>query len=319
MRKRSAVRNGETMEPPERPEPETGPDTDPGAAARPGVEPTGRAGAGHRSPSWADSDPGAEAGTGSGTDTGAASGPEAGATSGAEPGATSGAEAGAGADGESEGAEPAEPWQLPSLSTGSWVVVSLAVAAVAVGVVFHLAMVFLHVAPSNTASKEYRSTVDSYVYPEFEQNWKLFAPDPLQQNIHVQARAQVRAPGGQLQTTEWVDFTAIDLTGIRYTIAPSHTRQNELRRAWSFYTSSHGDNNTPNGVRGHLSQEYVQRIVESRFGPKLNGGDVVRVQARSATTSVVPPAWSDAKPSPGTQYQETLWWPVATSGQENAS
>ncbi|MCZ4118039.1 DUF5819 family protein [Streptomyces sp. H39-S7] len=233
-------------------------------------------------------------------------------------GATEEAEASAATE-TSEEAEAAEAWQLPSLSTGSWVVVSLAVAAVAVGVVFHLAMVFLHVAPSNTASNEYRSTVDSYIYPEFEQNWKLFAPDPLQQNIHVQARAQVRGPDGGLRTTGWVDLTAIDLTGIQHTLAPSHTRQNELRRAWSFYTSSHGDNNTPNGVRGQLSQEYVQRIVESRFGPTLDGGDVVRVQARSATTSVPPPAWSDTKPTTGTQYQETLWWSVATSGQENAS
>ncbi|MDF9814447.1 DUF5819 family protein [Streptomyces sp. SPB162] len=275
------------MEPPERPEPETGPDAGPGDAARPPVGAPGGAGAGHGPPSWA--------------------------------AAEDGTETGADADEVSGEPESAETWQLPSLSTGSWVVVSLAVAAVAVGVVFHLAMVFLHVAPSNTASKEYRSTVDTYVYPEFEQNWKLFAPDPLQQNIHVQARAQVRGPDGRLETTEWVDLTAIDLTGIQHTVAPSHTRQNELRRAWSFYTSAHGDNNTPSGVRGHLSQEYVQRIVESRFGPKLNGGDVVRVQARSATTSVAPPAWSDAKPSTGTQYQETLWWPVATPGQENAS
>lgn len=283
MRKRSAVRNGETMEPPERPEPGTGPGADPGAGAGPVAE--GGAGA------------------------------EAGAEVGIR------AETGAPADGEA-GAE-AGTGPLPSLSTGSWVVVSLAVAAVAVGVVFHLAMVFLHVAPSNTASKEYQSTVDSYIYPEFEQNWKLFAPDPLQQNIHVQARAQVRAPDGSLQTTGWVDLTAIDLTGIRHNVAPSHTRQNELRRAWSFYASSHGANNTPNGQRGQLSQEYVQRIVENRFGPRLNGGDVVRVQVRSATTAVAPPSWSDAKPNTDTQYQETLWWsvaaPGATPGQENAS
>lgn len=285
------------MEPPERPEPGTGPGTDPGTDPGrdpgAGAGPVAQAGAGDRAVDGAGDADGtradAEAGTDAGTDAGQASG------------------------------EAAGTGQLPSLSTGSWVVVSLAVAAVAVGVVFHLAMVFLHVAPSNTASKEYQSTVDSYIYPEFEQNWKLFAPDPLQQNIHVQARAEVRGPDGRLQTTGWVDLTAVDLTGIRHTVAPSHTRQNELRRAWSFYTSSHGDKNTPTGVRGQLSQEYVQRIVENRFGPKLNGGDVVRVQARSATVWVAPPSWTDAKPNNETQYQETLWWSVATSGQEKAS
>ncbi|MEU3463360.1 DUF5819 family protein [Streptomyces sp. NPDC006733] len=294
------------MEPPERPVPGTGPGSGPGADPGDAARPVASAGTGARpgpgTTSWGVGDTAADKG----------------ADTGADANADTGAGAGAGAETDVD-AEAAETWQLPSLSTGSWVVVSLAVAAVTVGVVFHLAMVFLHVAPSNTASKEYQSTVDSYVYPEFEQNWKLFAPDPLQSNIHVQARAQVRGADGKLQTTGWVDLTDLDLTGIRHTVAPSHTRQNELRRAWSFYTSSHGDNNTPNGVRGRLSQEYVQRIVESRFGPRLNGGDVVRVQARSATTAVAPPSWSDAKPDTATQYQETLWWSVATSGQENAS
>ncbi|MDJ0340272.1 DUF5819 family protein [Streptomyces sp. H10-C2] len=245
--------------------------------------------------------------------------------------AEAGAEAEIGADAETEAdatdaahaenradAEPATG-KLPTLSTPSWIVVSLAVAAVAVGAVFHLGMVFLHVAPSNTASKEYQSTVDSYIYPEFEQNWKLFAPDPLQANIHVQARAEVRRPDGGLETTGWVDLTAIDLNGIRHSIAPSHAQQNELRRAWGFYTQSHDGNNKPSGTRGELSRQYVQRIVENRFGPKLNGGDVVRVQARSASVQVAPPPWSDAKPNTQAQYQQTLWWSVATSGQENAS
>ena len=57
-------------------------------------------------------------------------------------------------------------------------------------------MVFLHVAPSNTLSKEHAAAVNDYIYPEFEQNWKLFAPDPLQQNIHVEARADIRGPSG---------------------------------------------------------------------------------------------------------------------------
>ena len=75
--------------------------------------------------------------------------------------------------------------------------VSLALIAVLAGV--HLAMVFLHVAPSNTATKQYGKAVDGWVYPEFEQNWKLFAPNPLQQNIAVQVRAEVATSDGRPQ------------------------------------------------------------------------------------------------------------------------
>jgi len=35
--------------------------------------------------------------------------------------------------------------------------------------------VFLHVAPPNTLSNEHAAAVSDYIYPEFEQNWKLFA------------------------------------------------------------------------------------------------------------------------------------------------
>ena len=57
-------------------------------------------------------------------------------------------------------------------------------------------MVFLHVAPSNTVTKQHGTAIDDWIYPEFEQNWKLFAPNPLQQNIAVQVRAEVRTADG---------------------------------------------------------------------------------------------------------------------------
>ena len=61
-----------------------------------------------------------------------------------------------------------------------------------------LGAVFLHVAPSNAVSQRYQQQVDGIVFPELEQNWKLFAPNPLQQNIAVQVRAQVRTADGEL-------------------------------------------------------------------------------------------------------------------------
>ncbi len=217
------------------------------------------------------------------------------------------------------------PARVAALSLPARIVVAVTVGAVTVAALYHLAMVFLHVAPSNTLSKEHSTAVSDYIYPEFEQNWKLFAPDPLQQNIHVQARAEVSKAAGATETTGWVDLTGQDIDAMRHDPVPSHSRQNELRRAWGFYTDTHdAQEQATGGDRSDLSRTYLLRIVERRFGSHLDGGVVTRVQLRAATTPVPQPKWIAGPNSTSTQYRQLPWWPVDTrtttaSGQENAS
>lgn len=74
---------------------------------------------------------------------------------------------------------PAHPARgIAGLSLPYQVVAAVALAVVGLLAVGHVAMVFLHVAPDNTVSKEYGEEVGAWVFPEFEQNWKLFAPNP---------------------------------------------------------------------------------------------------------------------------------------------
>ncbi|BBA98769.1 hypothetical protein RVR_5089 [Actinacidiphila reveromycinica] len=204
------------------------------------------------------------------------------------------------------------PPNVAGLSLPGRIAVAVVVGAVAVGALFHLGMVFLYVAPSNTLSKEHAAAVNDYIYPEFEQNWKLFAPDPLQQNVHIQARAEVSRPDGGTGTTGWVDLTGMDIAAMRHDPVPSHAQQNELRRAWGYYTDTHDAQEQPtNAVGGDLSRTYLQRIIQSRFGTKLNGGTVVRVQARAATTPVGQPTWSvSGAATPTTEYRTLPWWVV---------
>lgn len=199
---------------------------------------------------------------------------------------------------------------IAGLSTPYRVVTALALGAVAVAACSHLALVFLHVAPANTVSRQHARTVDGWIYPEFEQNWKLFAPNPLQQNIAVQVRAQVRTGGGDLITTDWRDLSAEDGEAIRHSLLPSHTEQNELRRAWDFFTGSHDADNKPNGERGELSEEYLRRIAMDRIGPDRRDGHVLRIQLRSATRAVPAPEWSTETTDTQTYYRELPWWTV---------
>ncbi|MFF8031441.1 MULTISPECIES: DUF5819 family protein [unclassified Streptomyces] len=207
---------------------------------------------------------------------------------------------------------PAEPATgLAALSLRYRIGAVTALAVVAAGVCAHLGMTFLHVAPANTVSKEHGETIENWIYPEFEQNWKLFAPNPLQQNISVQVRAGVRGADGTARTTGWYDLSAQDGRAIDGNPLPSHTQQNELRRAWDFFVATHDDDNRPVGLRGSLSEAYIRRIAALRLdradaaGP---GGVVERVQIRSRTADVPPPEWSGEQASATPVYRTLSWW-----------
>jgi hypothetical protein len=202
--------------------------------------------------------------------------------------------------------------RLTALSLPSQLIIALGVAVVAVAVAIHLAMAFLNVSPPNTVSKQHGEAIDDYIYPEFERNWKLFAPNPLQQDIAVQARAEVRTPDGGIAAGGWTNLSAQDGAAIRHNPLPSHTQQNELRRAWEFYVVSHDAREKPNGIRGNLSEQYIRRIVMLRLGPNEDGGTVERIQVRSATTSLAAPPWSDEKIDTKTIYRVLPWWTVTT-------
>ncbi|MGW3407906.1 DUF5819 family protein [Streptomyces sp. NPDC000888] len=205
------------------------------------------------------------------------------------------------------------PTGIAALSPGYQIAAALALAIVAVTACVHLGMVFLHLAPSNTVTKQHGTAIEEWIYPEFEQNWKLFAPNPLQQNIAVQVRAQVRTPDGTSRETGWYDLSALDGAAIDGNLLPSHTDQNELRRSWDFYVSSHDGENRPSGMRGDLSERYLRRVVVLRLDRLQAGGKdavVESVQVRSRTTNVAPPEWSQEQVSDKPVLRELPWWSV---------
>ncbi|MGW3432407.1 DUF5819 family protein [Streptomyces melanosporofaciens] len=218
--------------------------------------------------------------------------------------------------------EPTEPEQpepdgdaaepLTALSLPGQLIIAVGIAVAAVAAAIHLSTAFLAVSPPNTLTKRHGAAIDDYIYPEFERVWKLFAPNPLQQNIAVQARAEIRTREGGTATTGWRDLSAQDGAAIRHNPLPSHTQQNELRRAWEFYVGSHDAQERPQGMRGGLSEQYIRRIVMLRFGREEDGGSVERIQVRSATTPVAPPSWSDEKIDTKTVYRTLPWWSVTT-------
>ncbi|MDT0266949.1 DUF5819 family protein [Streptomyces sp. DSM 44915] len=206
-----------------------------------------------------------------------------------------------------------ESVRLGALSLPARAVLGVAGVGLAGYLCWHLAMVFLFVAPSNTVREENWDTVRGYMYPEFEQNWKLFAPNPLQRNTAVHVRAEIREGVGQSGTvTEWIDLTAWEVDQIRYNLLPSHSNQNMLRRGWDFYDKSHNEEGEPVGLRGEVSASYLHRIALERLGDRLDLGTVERIQLRASHTRVPAPDWRAEEYDTDPTYQELDWWTVTS-------
>ncbi|MET9655910.1 DUF5819 family protein [Streptomyces sp. NPDC006510] len=198
---------------------------------------------------------------------------------------------------------------MAALSLPYRIVAAIALSVIGLVACGQLVMVFLHVAPSNTLTKQHGEAVDDWIYPEFEQNWKLFAPNPLQQNIAVHVRAEIAGADGR-RTTAWMSLSGEDGKAIRGSLLPSHVHQNELRRGWDFYLNSHDNENRANGLRGQLSERYIRRIVMLRLSEHDYGGTVERIQVRSEVRSVAAPPWSEEKISTRPSYRVLPWWTV---------
>ncbi|MDX2542742.1 DUF5819 family protein [Streptomyces sp. WI04-05B] len=206
-----------------------------------------------------------------------------------------------------------KPPPIP-LKAGTSAAVALCLATALV----HVLLVFLHVAPPNSLSRQYSRQVDAWVFPLFEQNWRLFAPDPESVNRQISARTMHTTPDGGARVSGWFDLSGIDNSAVKHDPFPSHTAQNMLRRAWSSYLETHGGDDRPRSERALMVQRYLTNIAADRITDH-RGGTFESVQLRVIT---VPIAASAEEPGPGSsgaepKFVETRylpWWKVISHG-----
>ena len=200
------------------------------------------------------------------------------------------------------------------LSRPAELIVAGAVALCLATAIVHVALVFLYVAPSNTVSRLYQRQINAWVYPYFEQDWRLFAPDPQSVRQQVSARTSATPPGGSLRPGDWIDLTAVDDTAVRHDFFPSHTAQNMLRRAWAAYTDAQGiDSQTPS-PRALMLQEYLRNIAVQRVTAHSHT-TFSAIQLRVTTTPIPPPAPPGAARHPAespSSIRLLPWWPVTS-------
>lgn len=151
--------------------------------------------------------------------------------------------------------------------------------------VVHVILVFFHVAPANTVSKRYSPLINAWVYPFFEQNWRLFAPDPESVNRQILARTAHTVSDGSVRVGPWFDLTAVDGSAVEHQPFPSHTAQNMLRRAWSSYVDTHGGDDKARTERALMMQKYLTNIAADRVAAH-NSGTFDFIQLRVLTMPI---------------------------------
>jgi hypothetical protein len=203
------------------------------------------------------------------------------------------------------GPEPGSAAAPPRL-TRRWsrALVSGATVTVIAVALTHLAATFLYNAPANPISVRYANQVRWWMEPLFSQNWRLFAPDPISENLRIEARASL-VPDGR--ATGWVDLSAQDEAAVRGDPAPSHLTESSLRNAWLQYAATHDDNGNPTGANAALMQHYLLNVVLGRLRDR-SGSAIASVQIRVTTTLIPGPGRTAAQTAPQTRTLD--WWTV---------
>ncbi len=204
------------------------------------------------------------------------------------------------------------PTGLLTAGTGAAVALCLAVT------LFHVLLVFLYVAPPNTVSKAYSQQINAWVRPLFQQNWRLFGPNPQSVNRKMSARVRQTAPDGTTQVSDWIDLTAMDDSAVKHNVFPSHTAQNMLRQAWNTYLKTHGGDNRARSERALMIQKYLRNIAVDRVTAQRDG-TFDSIQLRVITLPIAAPRTAEgsrpAAAAPARAVTRYLpWWKVASHG-----
>jgi hypothetical protein len=205
---------------------------------------------------------------------------------------------------------PERPGLSPLLGTVTGAAVALCLAVA----LLHVIVVFLHVAPTNPISQRYSTQINGWIYPVFEQNWRLFAPNPSSVDRQILARTAHAAPDGTQQISDWFDLTAVDHSAVEHDFFPSHTAQNMLRRAWDLYSEFHGNTDQSSSERALMMQQYLRNIAVDRL-TEHRDSTFEAIQLRVITRPIAAPSATgsaDSRVLPPTETRDLPWWKTGT-------
>jgi hypothetical protein len=208
-------------------------------------------------------------------------------------------------DDPSIAAPPVAPPPAAPARRLSRLIVACTVGLTACAAAVQLLATFFYDAPSNVVSQRYHTQLVWWMNPLLNQNWQLFAPNPISENVEVDARASVGASGA---ITSWVDLSAIDYASNLDNPVPGHLAMNALRNAWLEYSDTHDASGGPDSPMADTAQAYLANLVLGYLRPR-ESQQIDSVQVRFVVTLVPGDGRTPAQTAP--QTQQLSWIAVA--------
>lgn len=197
---------------------------------------------------------------------------------------------------------------IPRLPHRRWsrALVGLTVLVTGVLVAVQMTATFLYNAPSSLVTQKYAAQVSWWMTPLLTQNWQLFAPNPISENLELDARASV-GPGASV--TPWLNISAIDDAVTLDNPVPGHLTMNALRNAWREFADTHTSNGLPNAdsPMAATAQAYLQNLVLGYLRPRETQ-TIDSIQIRFVVTLLPGTGRTAAQTAP--QTQTLPWWLV---------
>jgi uncharacterized protein DUF5819 len=186
----------------------------------------------------------------------------------------------------------------------------------------HFVMTFLYVAPRNPISAGADKGVSAYMLPYLDQDWKLFAPDPVKTDPHVLVRAKVVDTKGQWQVTSWLDITRPELARVRGHLFPDRVSRLSAKVSESLFDAAERQEQaaadrqqqalTPEEARHDNPDEAFARVLATRAARAQWGKQVTEVQVRlDGYMPPSPPFFRPRDAGDTKVIQHHLpWWPA---------
>ncbi|WP_157839215.1 DUF5819 family protein [Streptomyces flavidovirens] len=129
--------------------------------------------------------------------------------------------------------------------------------------------------------------------PEFEQGWRLYAPDPGMSRELVQARVRVAGVRGTV-TSRWIDVTALHRKAVRGRLFLGHAELERMNAAVDLYDGFTGPAGRPQGWQGRWAQRHLCRALLPWLAPYAPPGRITQMQVRMLTSHLPAPPWQTA-------------------------
>ena len=178
-------------------------------------------------------------------------------------------------------------------------------AILSVVLLIHFGFTFIYLSPANPFKSKHWETIFGYMNPVFTQNWKLFAPNPANQQMNLDIRVQYVDQAGKTRQTDWKSITQPVIHELQTNRFSPNARISEFQDALiSDYVW--GEKNDREAAFQSM-QRYVNYILKSK---KFEvAGTINKIQLRAVINNFPNYQNRDKPDSAGKiNYYQTNWW-----------